>query len=473
MKAVCDFTAIKTLSDQGEMFPVPTCFLPMMGKPFIQHIVEYVERLQIQDFAVYLSQYADEIEHLLGDGERWGVKITYHLLKRDGKVEQRISKSKEYADDELILFCNAMSLVLIEPSHLEQPGIFMGQAQEDASITWRVCTKTQMLSSDLPQVVLPHLSVEDAPSYQKSVQYMMDNNGKGFIILGKQVDQGIWIGPGSKIASSSKLIRPVYIGSQVNIAQDVIVGPYVEIGNGCIVDEATTVIDSSLLDGSYLGKSLSVQGCLVQQNKIWNISLASLYRASDDILFSSVNEHDDSKQLQRVPILSRLLAFVLGLATLPILLILYIIQRFIRNALPKPLTVVDHPQQPLGFSSVDSLKTSKLSILRRRKETQGNIYKHFWWHLIPGFWLVATNRARFFGIPYKSVEDFKKLSKDWQGLYLKSIPGIICEADVLYDYYPGEDLLFASEMYYTVMESPKYNASLFLRYVKRLFGRKP
>ncbi|NCC64040.1 MAG: hypothetical protein EOM15_05245, partial [Spirochaetia bacterium] len=172
MKAVCDFTAIKTLSDQGEMFPVPTCFLPMMGKPFIQHIVEYVERLQIQEFAVYLSQYADEIEHLLGDGERWGVKITYHLLKRNGKVEQRISKSKEYADDELILFCNAMSLVLIEPSHLGQPGIFVGEAQEDASMAWRVCTKTQMLSSELPEVRLPHLSVEDGPAYQKSVQYM-------------------------------------------------------------------------------------------------------------------------------------------------------------------------------------------------------------------------------------------------------------------------------------------------------------
>ncbi|NCC65339.1 MAG: NDP-sugar synthase, partial [Spirochaetia bacterium] len=466
MKAVCDFTTIKTLADQGELFPAPTCFLPLMGKPFIQHVVEYIERLQIQEFAVYLSQYADEIEQFLGDGERWGVKITYHLLKRDGNVEQRISKAKEYAEDELILICNALSLVLLEPRHLEQAGIFVAEAQKETPTGWRVCTKSQLLSPDLSKTSVAHLSVVDAEAYRKSVKYMMDTNGQGFIVLGKNADQGIWIGPGSKIASSSKIIPPVYIGSQVNIAQDVIVGPYAEIGNGCIIDEATTVIDSSLLEGSYLGKYLTVQGCLVQQNQVWNIALSALYRASDDILFSSVNEQDSKKPMLRVPLFSRFLALVLGLATLPILLVLYIFQRYIFKKLPQPLTVVVHPQQSLGFAALDSLKTRKLSILRRRKETQGSIYKHFWWHLIPGFWLIVANKARFFGIPYKSIEDFKKLSKDWQGLYLKSIPGIICEADVLYDSYPGEDLLFASEMYYTVMESPKYNASLFLRYVK-------
>ncbi len=81
MKAVFDFTKISQFEVQGNPFNYSACFLPMMGKPFIQHILEYVERLGIREWEIFLSNSASEVEKFIGDGERWGAKISYHLLR--------------------------------------------------------------------------------------------------------------------------------------------------------------------------------------------------------------------------------------------------------------------------------------------------------------------------------------------------------------------------------------------------------
>jgi len=77
---------------------------------------------------------------------------------------------------------------------------------------------------------------------------------------------------------------------------------------------------------------------------------------------------------------------------------------------------------------------------------------------------------RFIGIPLKTREEFDRISKDWQGLYLRSNPGLISEADIIYSEYPTDEILFATEMYYSVNDSRRYNLQLLRRYVKALFS---
>jgi hypothetical protein len=116
--------------------------------------------------------------------------------------------------------------------------------------------------------------------------------------------------------------------------------------------------------------------------------------------------------------------------------------------------------------------TKETTILKSRSETSGILFKHLLYHLIPGFWKIAAGKARFFGIVLKTPEEFSRLSKDWQGMYLQSKPGIISEADILYSQYPNEEMLFASEMYYKVMDSPSYNFKLLGRYLKLQFAKR-
>lgn len=463
MRAVCDFTKVFQLEAQGDSFDYSACFLPLMGKPFIQHILEYIERLGINEWDMYLSNEADEMEQFIGDGERWGVKLTYHLVKSDANITQRIQGDLQSLGDELFLFCNDLFLPFITADDISTEMSFFTISGLDTH--WKVCTLSS-LTLQTPSKKVDSLSVSSANDYLKSIENVYSRKGQGLVIYGKEIREGIWAGPGTKIPLSCTIVAPVYLGSQVRIGDSTIIGPFVEIGNGCIIDDNSLVKESSVLNGSFLGKNLDVNGCIVNQNRILNVQLGAIYRATDEMLFASVESREDLSSTVPVSLLSRLLALVLGLVTLPILLVL-----FLTSLLPSRKmvceTVVSFPQQ---LSS--KVKTQKLCALKTRENTSGSIWKHLLWHLIPGFWLVVTKKARFFGIPYKSLDEFQNISKDWQELYLRSIPGIISEADILYSEYPDDQMLFASQMFYSVMASRKYNMTLLGTYIKRLFTGK-
>ena len=458
MKAVFDFTGISKIDVQGQTFDHSSPFLPIMGKPFIQHILEYVERLGLRQWDIYLSNSADEVEKFIGDGERWGVSLSYHLLKRETSIASRIRTDLKNTPEETFLLCNEEFLPMITREQLLQEQSFSSKNATDTR--WKVATLSS-LDQELPSLQVDTLSVKSAEAYLDSVKRVLSTRGKGLVVYGKEIREGIWAGPGTKIPDTSTLVAPVYLGSQVRINSQSIIGPNVEIGNGCIIGSDSFITDSSILEGSYVGSSLDVNGCIVKQNKIFNTNIGAVYRATDEILVTSVESSAGIRDVVPVPFASRVLACILMVITLPVLVLLALFTRVKYHR-----TVVLIPQREMNISR---LKTQVMTIFRRRSETGGNLWKHVLWHLIPQLHLVVTGKARFFGIPYKTVQEYERLSPEWQKLYLQSIPGLISEADVMYEQYPEDQLLFASEMYYHAMDSRAYTLSLFGKYIKRLF----
>ena len=461
MKAVFDFTKISQFEVQGNPFNYSACFLPMMGKPFIQHILEYVERLGIREWEIFLSNSASEVEKFIGDGERWGAKISYHLLRDREKVLSRLSDELLGGMNELFLFCNEEFLPFITKEHLLVEQSFYSLSDIDTG--WRISTLAS-LGSELAVTKVEALNIVSASDYLDSIEKVFANKGEGLVVFGKEIREGIWSGPGTRIPSTSTLVAPVYLGSQVRIDEQSIIGPNVEISNGCIIGGNSFIKGSSILTGSFVGKNLDVNGCIVNQNNILNARLNAVYSAADDMLVTSVEQSQGSSDSVSVSIGSRLLALLLLILTLPIFLTLsLIVKKRYRH------TVVSIPQRETDFSHV---KTQDIPILRRRSDTTGNLWKHILWHMIPNLYLIVCKKARFFGIPYKTIHEYEQLSLEWKELYLHSIPGLISEADILYDTYPDDQMLFACEMYYHVMDSRSYNLVLLGKYLKRLFTNK-
>lgn len=455
MKAVFDFTRMSQLEVQDDSFSYSACFLPLMGKPFIQHILEYIERLGIREWEIYLSKFAYEVEEFIGDGERWGVKLSYHLLKDKTGVATRLIHD---LDQEPFLFCNEAYLPFITQEDLTLEQCFVTSSGQDTR--WRVCTLAS-LETELQSKQIEAINVVSASDYLESIQKVLSRKGKDLVVFGKEYRDGIWTGSGTEIPLSCTLMAPVYLGSQVHIDDEgVIIGPNVEIDNGCFIGKNSFIKDSSILGGSFVGQNLDVNGCIVNQNRILNARLSAVYRATDAMLVTAVKSSDEKPDIVLVSLGSRILALVLLILTLPLLLVLVLVSR---NKVRQ--TVVSIPQH----TSSSKIRTQVLTTFKTRLQTSGNLWKHLLWHLIPGLYLVVTKRARFFGIPYKSLEEYEHLSQDWQQLYLQSIPGLIAEADILYEEYPDDQMLFACEMYYRVKESRSYNAFLLGKYIKRLF----
>ncbi len=67
----------------------------------------------------------------------------------------------------------------------------------------------------------------------------------------------------------------MYLGAQVSIGDQAIIGPVTEIGTGCIVDTGSYVIGSSVLAGSFIGRNLMSVADIVNQNRILNAELST------------------------------------------------------------------------------------------------------------------------------------------------------------------------------------------------------
>src|SRR5579884_2167414 len=75
-------------------YPVP--MIPLVDRPFIQHVVEVCARDGVSHFDFVLHHLPEKIEHHLGDGTRWGSTFTFHLA-RDESRPYRLLKSLDFS----------------------------------------------------------------------------------------------------------------------------------------------------------------------------------------------------------------------------------------------------------------------------------------------------------------------------------------------------------------------------------------
>ncbi len=180
MKAICDFTKVPAFTLQEGTFDVIPCFLPVMGKPWVQHCIESIERLGVREVSIYLSQYADELEQVIGDGERWGLSVSYQLVKRNVSVPKRAAASPFLSDDEPALYCTLHALPALKPEHLKHSGRFTGTRDTG----WRWCTKKELGDvSSLPEIPVDALWLDQPQDYLDSLKSVLSSGGGNLVFL--------------------------------------------------------------------------------------------------------------------------------------------------------------------------------------------------------------------------------------------------------------------------------------------------
>ena len=81
---------------------VPTPMLPLADKPFIQHVVETLVDRGVTEFDFALNHLPEKIEHLLGNGARWGSRFRFHLARdasRPYGVLKAVSGARDWGSD--------------------------------------------------------------------------------------------------------------------------------------------------------------------------------------------------------------------------------------------------------------------------------------------------------------------------------------------------------------------------------------
>ena len=60
---------------------VPKCMVPVAGKPVLEHNMEWLRKYGVTELVVNLYHLPQAVMDHLGDGSKWGIKITYSIEK--------------------------------------------------------------------------------------------------------------------------------------------------------------------------------------------------------------------------------------------------------------------------------------------------------------------------------------------------------------------------------------------------------
>jgi glucose-1-phosphate thymidylyltransferase len=321
--------------------------IPVANKPVLFRVVETLREAGISDIGVVVGDTASEIKNAVGDGSRWGVKITYIPQEAPLGLAHAVKISRDFlGDDRFVMFlgdnviqgglapllrgfagsdynCQIVLTRVSEPEHY-------GIAQLDNGRIVRLIEKPQQPPSDLALVGIYMFdsNVFEAVSAIKpswrgeleitdAIQYLVD---KGYRVF-PHIHTGWWIDTGKPIdmlAANSLVLEELNHTVEGHVDKDSLLEGKVTIEKGAeiinsrirgpaIIGEATRIINS------YIGPFTSIyHHCVIESSEIEHSIVLEHCRIADlpmRVEDSLIGRH---VQLTRSPIKPKAYKLTLG-----------------------------------------------------------------------------------------------------------------------------------------------------------------
>lgn len=458
----------------------PTPLFDVVDKPVIVHILEYLTGQGFTEIEIVLSHLPHLIENALGEGERWGVKITYHLAK---DCEQPFLPLRVIArnwDDPWVLVGQGDCLPHFTEEWIKSP------PQEKAKLLvnaegiwngWGFFSPKQL--ANLPPDITEVDFIEkfgEACDLQKvnpffctrSLKELLDSNSKFisfpelfgiFPSASHEIEPGIWLSRGVSIHPGLKIIPPVFIGEDCQIMDHVTLGPETIIEKSCYIDKNSTIKRSLICQRSYVGEELVVNNSVVDRNFLANVEHETSQHIRDDFILGELKQRSILKY--PLNLLERSFALLLIILTSP----LYAALRLQCDLDEKVVLKIPASLQQWKW------KTFKWTTFKAKKGNLNKYQRSINW--LPLFWNILKGNAHFVGIAPLTLEEVKALPEDRLSLYLRSKVGLITLADLDHGRNPNADDIYAAETYYALNMNPFYDTYLFFRWIYRQISKLP
>lgn len=483
-----------------------TPLFPLVDRPFIQHVVEYLEGQGVTVFDFILHHLPEQFERLLGDGTRWNSTFRFHLahdLERPYKLLQTIC-GDENDQPLLIVHADRLPCVQLAPDgsapQVSAPRLFCWRDPAAADATeslqwtgwaWLPRPVLANLPGELDErtlaahlmtlargtfvndalVEVPKLlSVQSYNDLLTAHHLVLNKEFSGLLVTGREVETGLWLSRNVSLHPTVRLVPPVYIGENCRIGKGTQIGPSTVIGKNCVLDDGCTVENSLVFPESYVGEGLELTDVIADRNRLVNVRFDAAVNIEDDFILGNLAD----KHLQRW--LSRTVSQALALVFLgfiwPVLLLTALCLKLIR---PGPVlykrTVVRLPAPANAAHwhtfSLWRFAPEIVSVPPMQKGFVSRL-RYLLLYALPALVNIARGELRFVGVSPRTQEAIMALPHDWRALYLGAKVGFITEAQVRYATSPSEDELYSAEAFYSVMASLRYDVQLFLAYWARL-----
>jgi NDP-sugar pyrophosphorylase family protein len=464
----------------------PDSLLPLVDRPFLQHVIEYLARQGVRRFDIVLSHKPEAVESYFGDGTRWGCRFVYHLARDPGRP-YRAMKSLDLSEAGPVILGHADRLPafavedVADKSDSPLPLVTESDSGDVAWTGWAVLPPAAVaeIGADWGESKLAEhfltLSADhvverllDAGSFAALLTSQRTVLAKEFaplFLTGREVEPGVWLSRNVSLHPTAKVTAPVFVGEDCHIGPGVQIGPHAVVGRGCLLGRDCKVSGSLIFPENYVGADLELDNVIVDRNRI--LRGEGTVTEADAILVGSLAPGRIARRAAGIG--SRLVALALLVLSSPVLLATALYLRLTRpgpvlyrtRAVVLPETAGSrrrvctllsfHPAGPAALAD-GILPPGIRGILLV---------------FLPALVNVVSGELSFTGVGPRSAEAVNRLSPEWRALYLCCKAGLITEATVRPGSVSTADERFASEAYYAAAADWRYDARLVFAFLSR------
>lgn len=307
---------------------LPKPMVPIVNRPVIEHIIDLLKQHHFTDIMINLHYLGDTIEQYLGDGRRFGVKISYSKedeLWGDAGSVKRCEKffaqngdpflvigGDDISDKDLTKMVNfhkkEKALVTIGLSLVDDPSEYGIVLMNEKSRITRFLEKPkgEVIFSNTantgvyvfdPQIfdyiprgtfygfghnLFPRLLEQKKPlyghltsSYWRDIGNLRVYRQTNIDVLAGRVALQVpmkerkkyqWLGENVEIDPTAEIDYPVAIGDNVRIEAGVQIMENTVIGSGCVVEIGARLKETVLWDGAVVQRGTQLERCVVGTN---------------------------------------------------------------------------------------------------------------------------------------------------------------------------------------------------------------
>ena len=300
-------------------YGTPKPMIPLMNVPFLERSLLRLKAAGITDVILPAGYLPEAITEYFGDGSRLGLRMTYVIEETPLGTAGAIKNVERFIDGPFFVLngdiLTSLDLTAMIRFHEERGGLgvlhlirvedpsafgcvvhdregritaFIEKPPRDQAPTNEINAGTYLLEPAILDFIPPgrNVSIEretypaviagPRPLYAYTTDDYWIDLGRpehylaahrhifdGRMPLGIEVTGDAVTGPGAATYGPGTVIGPALVGAGSYVAAGARVGPYVALGDDCVIEEGAVVRESILWDNVRIGRNATVEGAIL------------------------------------------------------------------------------------------------------------------------------------------------------------------------------------------------------------------
>jgi NDP-sugar pyrophosphorylase family protein len=241
----------------------PLSNLSILGKPLIEHWLDCVSLAGAKEVLVLATDRSDQVKALVGNGSRWGLRVTVQSEVRELTPAEARKKYRSKDEAWLREPWDAISI-----NHL--PGLSEFPLFTNYAIWFAV------VQAFLPSAATP-------------------------LRIGvREIKPGVWVSLRANIAPDVRLIAPCWIGDNVCVREGAVIGPRTVLDNMSFVERGAEISDSYVAPATLVGEFLELRNSIALGSTLIDWKSNSLVKVPEEFLLCSLTRPGELLPLPQI-----------------------------------------------------------------------------------------------------------------------------------------------------------------------------